>query len=291
MFGTSLIVFAIVHTVPADPVAAVAGPHADKETRDRIRVELGLDRPIWVQYARYLGRALQGDLGRSHVTHERVSEAIGSRFPATAAVALGGLGIWLALGIPLGVVTAKWRDTPFDVGVLVLAMIGISLPAFWLARMLQFQLAYRGGITPVAGITTWQHLVLPCVTLGIIGVGYYARFVHAIMVETLGQDYIRTARAKGNSEARLLFRHGLPNILVQLLTVVGMDLAALLGGVVFTEMVFAVPGIGSLAVQAVLNLDVPMIMGTVLFSAAVVVSANVILDVLYGYLDPRVKFT
>ncbi len=289
LLGTSLIVFTMAHAVPADPTAAFAGPHADKETRERIRKELGLDDPFWVQYGRYVGRALQGNLGRSFVAHEKSSEAILVRFPSRLALSLGGLGVWLLLGVPLGVLTAKWRDSPLDRAVLVLAMIGISLPTFWLGRMLQFQLAYRGGYFPVAGLYGWQHLLLPSLTLGIVGVGYYARLVHTYMVEVLSNDYVRTARAKGASEAVLLFRHALPNVLIPLLTAVGLDVAALLGGVVFTETVFALPGVGALSVQAVLNLDVPMIMGTVLFAAVLVAGANVKVDFMYAALDPRVR--
>lgn len=289
LLGTSLIVFTIAHAVPADPVAAFAGPHADKATKERMRRELGLDQPLWKQYARYVTRAAQGDLGSSYVTHERITGAILSRFPATLALALGGLSIWLMVGIPVGMLTAKWREKPPDRIVLVLATVSLSLPTFWLGRMLQFQLAYRASLFPVAGLAGWQNLILPCVTLGMVGVGYYARLVHSCMVETLGQDFIRAARAKGTSEARVLFRHALPNALIPILTVVGMDIAALLGGVVFTETVFALPGVGALSVQAVLNLDIPMVMGTVLFSAVLVVAANIIVDGLYGLVDPRLR--
>lgn len=289
LLGTSLIVFLMAHAVPADPAAAFAGPHADRATTERIRKELGLDQPLWKQYALYVSRAARGDLGRSYVTQERITDAILTRFPTTLVLALGGLGVWLAVGIPVGVLTAKWRDTALDRAVLLLAMVGISLPAFWLGRMLQFQLAYRAGLFPVAGFYSWTHLVLPCVTLGLVGVGYYMRLIHTYMVEALSQDYVRTARAKGAAEATILFRHALPNVLIPILTVVGMDLAALLGGVVFTETIFALPGVGALAVQAVLNLDVPMIMGTVLFSAALVVAANILVDLLYGRLDPRLR--
>lgn len=289
LLGASLIVFFMAHAVPADPAAAFAGPHADRTTRERIRRELGLDRPVMEQYLRYISKAARGDLGRSYVTQERITDAILVRFPTTAAVALGGLAVWLAVGVPVGVVTARKRDTALDRWVLILAMVGISVPTFWLGRMLQFHLAYRAGVLPVAGLASWAHLILPCLTLGAVGVGYYARFVHSCMVEALGQDYVRSARAKGASEAKVLFRHALPNALIPILTMVGMDLAALLGGVVFTETVFALPGVGALSVQAVLNLDVPMIMGTVLFSAALVVASNLAVDLLYGAADPRLK--
>jgi peptide/nickel transport system permease protein len=287
--GTSLVVFAITHAIPADPAAALAGPHADQETRERIRRELGLDDPLWQQYVRYLGKALHGDLGRSFVTEESVSEALWTRFPTTAALALGSVAVWLLLGVPLGVLTAKVHNSPLDHAVHVVCLIGISLPTFWLGRLLQFHLAYRGGYFPVAGFLTWRHLLLPSLTLGIIGAGYYARLVHTNLVEVLQQDYIRTARAKGLPERVVLFKHALRNALLPVLTVLGTDTAALLGGVVFTENIFALPGLGALAVQAVLSVDVPMIMGTVLFSTVIVVGTNLAVDLVYGMVDPRIQ--
>jgi peptide/nickel transport system permease protein len=289
LLGTSLLVFGIAHAVPADPIAAYAGPHADKETRDRIRRELGLDDPLATQYGRFLWGAVRGDLGRSTVTQEPVAEAILARFPATLALSLGGLLIWLAVSIPLGVLTAKYRDRPIDRIVLVLGTVCISVPTFWLGRMLQFELAYRLGWFPVAGLFSWTSLILPSVTLGIVGAGYYARLVHSNMLEVLNQDYIRAARARGLSEPAVLFKHGLRNAFLPVLTVLGMDMAGLLGGVVFTESIFALPGLGALSLQAVLNLDVPMIMGTVLFAALLVVAANLIVDFVYRLVDPRIK--
>jgi peptide/nickel transport system permease protein len=289
LLGTSLVVFLIAHTVPADPVAAIVGPHADKETRDAIRREMHLDDPLAIQYVRYVGHALCGDLGRSNVTKEPVLDAIWTRFPATLALSLGGLFIWLVVSLPLGVLTARYRDKPLDRVVLVLATVTVSVPTFWLGRLLQFELAYRLGWFPVAGLFSWTSLILPSLTLGIVGVGYYARLVHSNMIEVLNQDYIRAARARGLSEAVVLFKHGLRNAFLPVLTVLGMDMAGLLGGVVFTESVFALPGLGALSLQAVLNKDVPMIMGTVLFSALLVVSANLIVDVVYRLIDPRIK--
>ena len=193
--------------------------------------------------------------------------------------------------MPLGVLTAKYRDKPIDRIVLLLATVSLSVPTFWVGRMLQFELAYRRGWLPVAGLFSWRHLVLPSVTLGVVGVGYYARLVHSNMIEVLNRDYIRAARARGLSEPAVLFKHGLRNALLPVLTVLGMDMAGLLGGVVFTESVFALPGLGALSLQAVLNLDVPMIMGTVLFAALLVVTANLVVDLVYRLVDPRVKVT
>ncbi len=289
LLGTSLVVFVVAHAVPGDVVGAFAGPQADAETRENIRHELHLDEPLPKQYGRFLWGAVRGDLGRSNVTQEPVLDAILSRFPATLVLSLGGLAIWLAISLPLGVLTAKYRDRPIDRVTLVLATVAVSVPTFWLGRLLQFELAYRLGWFPVAGLSSWASLVLPSVTLGVVGAGYYARLVHSNMLEVLNQDYVRAARARGLSEPAVLFKHALRNAFLPVLTVLGMDVAGLLGGVVFTESVFALPGLGALSLQAVLNLDVPMIMGTVLFSALLVVAANLFVDLVYRLVDPRVK--
>src|SRR6185295_14884583 len=193
---------------------------------------------------------------------------------------------WMLLAVPLGVLTARCGGSWFDRFVLVLATLSLSLPAFWLARMLQYWLSYKLGWFPVAGFRGFSHLLLPAATLAVLFVGYYARLVHSNMTEVLNSPYIRTARAKGVSEAMVLFRHGLRNAMIPVVTILGMDVAGLLGGVMFTENVFALPGIGTLAVQSVFNLDVPVIMGTVMFSAVIVVAANLVVDVLYRWIDP-----
>jgi peptide/nickel transport system permease protein len=291
LLGTSVVVFLVAHAVPGDVVGAFAGPQADAETRENIRHQLHLDDPLPKQYARFLWNAVRGDLGQSNVTQEPVLDAILGRLPATLALSLGGVLIWLAISLPLGVLTAKYRDRPFDRVTLILATVAVSMPTFWLGRLLQFELAYRLGWFPVAGLTSLASLVLPSVTLGVVGAGYYARLVHSNMLEVLNQDYIRAARARGLSEPAVLFKHGLRNAFLPVLTVLGMDVAGLLGGVVFTESVFALPGLGALSVQAVLDLDVPMIMGTVLFGAVMVVAANLLVDGVYRLVDPRVKRT
>ena len=289
LLGVSVLVFVITHVIPADPVTAVAGQKADKQTRERIRKELGLSDPLWEQYGRYLWGVVHGDLGKSYVTGERVTDAILIRFPSTLFLSIGGVFIWLIVGVPLGVLTAKFRDRPVDRITLVLAMIAISLPTFWLGRLLQFQFAYRDGLLPVAGFYNWQCMILPSITLGVVGAGFYARLVHSSMVEVLNQDYIRAARARGLSEPVVLFKHALRNALIPVITVLGLDIAGLLAGVVFTESIFALPGLGALALQAVLSMDVPMIMGTVLFAAVLVVVANILVDVVYRLVDPRIQ--
>jgi peptide/nickel transport system permease protein len=254
-----------------------------------IHIKYHLDDPWWRQLGLYLGQLARGDLGHSYVTDQPVAEAILSRFPTTAALAGLAVVMWVAVAVPLGALTAKFRASWFDRLTLVLATVTLSLPAFWLARMLQYWLAYKLGWFPVATFQSFRHLVLPASCLAILSAGYYARLIHTNMVEALDSPYVRAVRAKGASESRVLFKHALRNALIPVITILGMDVAGLLGGVVFTENVFALPGIGTLAVQSVFNLDPPMIMGTVLFAGALVVGANWVVDLLYAWIDPRIK--
>ncbi len=290
LWGTTVITFLIVHAVPADPVRVYAGANADAETLERIRQEMGFDDPLVVQYGRYIGNLLRGDLGTSLVTGERVLDAILVRFPVTFSLSITAVILWMLMSIPLGVLTAKYRGRAIDRTVLIVSLVAISLPVFWLARMLQYYLAYRTGVFPVGGWAGWTHIILPASTLALVITGYYARLVHTSMVEVLNADYVRVARAKGIPEYIVLFKHGLRNAVIPVITILGLDFAALLGGVVFTENVFALPGLGVLALQSVFNLDVPMIMGVVLFSAAMVVCANIVVDFVYMWIDPRVEW-
>jgi len=285
----SFLVFFLAHAVPGDPVAAYAGPQADSETRARLRREMRLDDPFVLQYARYMRRVAVGDWGHSFVTGENVVDAIRSRFPATAIIGLFGLAFGLFVGTTVGVFTARYATAHLDAVVFLLTTLIISVPAFLLARLLQYNLAYRLGILPVAGFTSLWHLVLPIVCVALPTAGYYARLVHGTMTEVLSHDYVRAARAHGLPEYVVLFYHALPNAFIPVLAVLGADIAAVLGGVVFVESVFAVPGLGSLGLNAALHLDVPMIMGTVLFATALVVLCNLCVDLLHPLLDPRVR--
>lgn len=288
LWGISLLTFGVIFVVPGDPAAVLAPPGASPETRQAIRRELGLDRPVAVQYAAYLGRALRGDLGRSYATGEKVAAAIARRVPPTVLLALAGWAIWLVVGTGLGVAAAVSPGGWPERAVLGFSILGASLPTFWVGIVLLYLFASRLPWLPPGGFGTPAHLVLPAMTLGLSGAAAYSRLVHASLRGVLEEDYVRTARAKGLGERRVILRHALRNALLPLATLAGADLAALLGGVVFTESVFAWPGLGQLAVQSVFTLDVPMIMGTVLFSAVAVVGANLAVDLLYPLLDPRI---
>lgn len=289
LLGTALLTFALVRVVPGDPARAIAGSKASPELIASIRADLGLDQPAWVQLRDHLARLARADLGMSYTTREPVRDALLSRLPVTAALAGLATVLWLAMSLPLGLLTARRPGSRLDRSVLVLATLGISLPAFWVARMLQYLLAYKLGWFPIAGLGSLAHLLLPAFSLALLATGYYARLIHTQIVDVLNSPYIRAARARGVSESRLLLRHALRNALVPVVTILGMDVAQLLGGVLFVENVFALPGIGTLAVQAIQKLDIPVIMGAVLFSSFLVVSANLVVDIAYRWMDPRIR--
>ncbi len=297
LLGTTLIIFVLVRVVPADPAVTIAGPKADPETLAMIRKDLGLDDPVMVQYGRYLARLARGDLGRSYMTGRRVADVIAERLPATAWLALTSLALGFFLGLVLGIVTAARRGSLIDVAVLLGTLIGLSIPTFWLGNLLIYEFSYRLKLLPLGGYGSggawWRpnplNLILPAITLAIVEFFFYTRFVHTNVGGTLASDYIRTAGAKGAPPARLYFVHALRNALIPIVTILGLDIAALMSGVVLTETVFNWPGLGRLAVQAVFNLDIPLVAGTVLFSAVLVLVANLVVDLLYGVIDPRVQ--
>ncbi|MFN8626041.1 MAG: ABC transporter permease [Candidatus Binatia bacterium] len=289
LLGVTWLTFVLAFIVPSDPARTVAGPKADAQTLATIRRELGLDQPVPVQYLRYLGRLLQGDLGRSYLTRQPVSTAIIERLPATAYLALTSLATAALLGIGLGCYTALRQGTAADMAVLVGSLIALSLPVFWLGMMLLYFVAYRARLLPLGGFGA-LNVVLPAATLALGNAAYYTRLLHTNMRTVLHDDYIRTARAKGLSSFRVYGRHALRNALIPLVTVLGLDFAGLMSGVVLTETVFNWPGLGRLAVEAVFNQDIPLIMGTVLFSAVLVVGVNIVVDAVYLAIDPRMRY-
>jgi peptide/nickel transport system permease protein len=289
LLGTATLTYFLLNAVPGDVAKVIAGSKASPEVIKEIHAKYHLDDPWWTRLGLYLGQLARGDLGHSYVTDQPVAEAILTRLPTTAALASLAVVMWMALAVPLGVLTAKFRGSWFDRWMLVVATLSLSLPSFWLARMLQYWLAYKLGWFPVGFFRRFGDLLLPAAALAILFVGYYARLIHTNMVEVLDSPYVRAARAKGASETRVLFKHALRNALIPVVTILGMDVAAMLGGVLFVENVFALPGIGTLAVQSVFNLDPPMIMGTVLLTGALVIGANWVVDLTYGWIDPRIK--
>jgi peptide/nickel transport system permease protein len=305
LWGVSLVAFALLFLVPRlgksryakdtadDPTTmmamTIAGARTDPETIANIKKDRGLDQPLIIQYFRFVGDTLTNNL-KSYRNNDKVMSAIVRRFPATLWLALAGLTIWLAVAIPLGSLTAKYSGTVFDRAALFFGILALSIPTFWLGRMLQYYAGYQWQIASVGGEASWWNLPLPALTLGLGGAAYYSRLLHANMRGVLAQEYVRAARARGLPEHQVLGKHALKNATIPLITVLGMDFASLLSGLIFTEKIFGWPGIGSLAIDSVFNQDAPMIMGTVMFSAFVVVIANIVVDLAYRFIDPRVRF-
>ncbi len=286
--GVATLAFALTYVIPADPAKTLAGAQADAATVANIRHELGLDAPLGVQYARYMGGIVRGDFGTSYVTGSPVMPMILERLPATAALATGAVGVYVVIGMGLGLWGGlRPRGAGDKLGV-VLAAGGVSVPSFWFGLALLYVFAYQFPILPLGGYGSPLHLILPALTLGIGGAAYYIRLLRQSMQEIMRQEYIRTARAKGLPEAQVVTRHALRNASLPIVTLLGLDVAHLLGGAVLTESVFGWPGIGSQAMQAIATMDVPVIMGTVLFAATVIVAVNLIVDVVTLWLDPRV---
>lgn len=291
ILGVATITFVMVFLMPGDAARMYAGPRAPEETVQRIRVLWGLDQPLPVQYVRYIGRALQGDLGNSTRDNRPVLQAVLERVPASIQLALAGLLIELSIGVPLGILAAMRPNSWFDRFATIFALVGISIPPFALGLVALFVFGFLIPIFPLGGYGTPLHLVLPAIVLGIGGAAFYARVLRNNLLEVMGEDYIRTARAKGLSARLVLNRHILRNALLPTVTLAALDLALLLGGVVTIEAVFGWPGIGFQAWTAIRNQDTPMIMGTVLFASIAVVFINLAVDLLYAALDPRVRLT
>ncbi|MCS6845004.1 MAG: ABC transporter permease [Caldilineales bacterium] len=298
LLGVSFLVFASVRFVPGDPAMAIAGELATPELVAQVRQEMGLDRPLLVQYAIYLERVLQGDLGRSVRSGLPVAEEIANRLPKTAQLAVLSLLFASAIGIPLGVLSATRANTWVDSLSMMLALIGVSMPIFWLGLMLMIffsvllprWLGLSEPVLPPTGTGTWQHLVMPVMALAATSMAIQARMTRACMLEVLRMDYVRTARAKGVAERWVIYRHALRNALIPIVTIIGLQFGTLLGGAVLTETVFAWPGLGRLLVDAIGYRDYPVVQGTVLVVTLGFVLVNLAVDVLYAYLDPRIRY-
>jgi ABC-type dipeptide/oligopeptide/nickel transport system permease component len=272
-----------------NPALLLLPPDASREDILAFSHQMGFDRPLWEQFLRFAGNLLLGDFGRSWRFQAPVLPLVLERLPATIELALASLTLSLAIAVPLGVISAVKRNTLIDGLSMVLALIGQSTPAFWLGIMLILVFAVDLGLLPTSGREDWSSIILPAVTLGLTLAGRNARLVRSSVLEVLGEDYIRTARAKGLPEWRVVTMHGLRNALLPVVTVVGLELGHLLGGAVVVETVFAWPGIGLLAVQAVLGRDYPIVQAVIIVSALIFVITNLLIDLLYTYLDPRIS--
>jgi peptide/nickel transport system permease protein len=298
LLGVTFFVFWSIRWIPGDPAVAMAGELASPQYIARVRTELGLDQPILVQYARYIARITQGDMGRSVKSGLPVLNEIGNRLPNTLLLTSVSLILSAVIGIPIGVFSATRPRSWFDGGSMTFALLGVSMPIFWLGLMLMILFAVLiprwlglpGPVLPPTGSGTWRHLVMPALALAASSMAIQARMTRACMLEVLRQDYVRTARAKGLQDQKVIYRHALRNAMLPIITIIGLQFGTLLGGAVITETVFAWPGIGRLLIDAIGFRDYPVIQGTVLVIAAGFVLTNLVVDVAYGYLDPRIKY-
>ena len=290
MLTVSIIVFAILHIAPGDPATMLAGEDARPEDVAAIRAKYGLDQPLHIQYGVWLGNVLRGDLGRSIVTRRPVLAEIQSRLPSTLELAVASLLLAIAVGVAVGVISATRQYSLLDHSTMILALLGVSVPVFWLGLMLILIFAVQLGWFPTGGGGTLQQLVLPAVTLGSASTAVVARMTRSSMLEVIRQDYIRTARSKGLTEAAVVIRHALKNALIPVVTVIGLQFGYLLGGAVVTETVFSRPGLGRLLVASILSRDFPVVQGTLMLLAAVFVLVNLAVDILYAALDPRIRY-
>jgi peptide/nickel transport system permease protein len=298
LFLVSLVVFYIIHLTPGDPALVMLGEEATPEMVTALRHQLGLDQPLPVQYGTWLSRVVQGDLGRSIRSNKLVSQDIVSRLPVTIELTVLAMLIALAIAIPTGIISATRRNSKSDLLVTTIALVGVSMPNFFLAILLifVFSLYLRWlppiGYTPVEQnvVENLRGMILPSITLGAATAAVIARLTRSSLLEVLNQEYIRTARAKGLSERIVILGHAMKNAMIPVVTICGLQIGGLLGGAIITETLFVLPGVGSLAVNAIFSRDFPVVQGDVLFLAVMFMLTNLVVDVMYGFLDPRIRY-
>jgi peptide/nickel transport system permease protein len=298
IWGVTLAVFMIIHIVPGDPARVILGAYASDESVAAIRERLGLNRPFLEQYGTWLGNALQGNLGSSLITSQPVAPQLTQRLGPTIELAVASLLIGLAIAFPVGIISAVKPGSKIDIIASFFSQIGVSIPSFWMGILLVLLFSLTLGWLPPSGYTPiiedpadWlSHLILPAITTGIVSASILTRFIRSAMLDVMYQNYMQTARAKGLTENLVINRHGLRNAMINIVTIIGLQMTALLSGVVITEVVFGWPGLGRLSLDAVLDRDYPMLQGAVLTIAVMVTLINLIVDLLYFFLDPRIEY-
>ncbi|MEX5580159.1 ABC transporter permease [Pseudophaeobacter sp. A-200-2] len=289
LLGITLVTFILLYLVPADPARQIAGRSATAETVQNIRDQLGLNDPFVVQYWNYLTALFQGDMGRSYLQRAEVSELIAARLPASLLLMVAAIVTELVFGLTIGIVAALRRNKPADHGLMIFSFVSISAPQFVIGILLLYVFAVKLGWFPIGGYGTFGHVVLPAVTLGFLGAGWYSRMMRSSMIDVLGQDFVRTARAKGLGKARIILRHVIPNSILPIIAMIGIDIGLFMSGIVVVESVFGWPGIGQLAWQAIQRVDIPVIMGVTMVSATAIVLGNLLADLVAPAIDPRIK--
>ena len=290
VIGVSIIVFSIIRLLPGDPARALAGVNATPEYIQQVREQFGLNDPLHVQYWNFVTNLLQGDLGTSTFSNRPVTTEIRERFPRTLILASVSLVLATVIGVSAGIVSATRRNSLFDNASMFVALIGVAAPVFWLALMLQLLFSVQLRWLPATGMGGIEHLILPSITLGMASAALMARITRSSVLEVLQQDFITTARAKGVAERMVIYKHALKNALIPVVTVLGLQFGILLGGAVLTETVFAWPGVGRLLVDAILRRDYPVVQGTVMLLAFLFVIINLVVDIIYAFLDPRIHY-
>lgn len=290
LFAISILVFSMAHLVPGDPVKIMLGMRASAERVELVREQLGLNDPIPKQYARFISNAFQGDFGRSIRSGRKVFSEIIDRFPATVELTVFGLVLAIFMGIVAGTLSATAKSPQTDLAIMIGAMISVSVPGFWFGLLLILLFCIKWPLFPIAGAGGLAYLVLPAVTLGLRAAAIIARVTRASILEVLRQNYIQAARAKGLPERRVIYKHALRNGLIPVITIVGLQFGGLLSGAFIIEFLFARPGIGMLAVNALKQRDFPVIQGVVLFAATIYVLVNLVVDIINAFIDPRVQY-
>ncbi len=289
MLGVTFIVFGIMHLTPGSPARLKLGEKATPEQIAALEHEMGLDKPFIIQYGNFVKNGLKGDFGRSYLSNKPVFEEVLDRFPATLKLAVAAMTIAVVIGIPAGIISATKQYTLVDSVTMVLALIGVSMPVFWLGLMLILIFSVNLGWLPSSGASTWMHLILPSITLGLSSTAIITRMTRSSMLEVIRQDYIRTARAKGVPERKVINKHALRNALIPVVTVIGLQFGSLLGGAVLTESVFSWPGVGKLMIDSIKKQDIPVVMASIIFIAITFSIVNLAVDILYAFIDPRIK--
>ncbi|MGL4561889.1 MAG: nickel ABC transporter permease [Brevinema sp.] len=294
VFGISFVVFTIMSFTPGDPAQLILGETATPEALNQKREELGLNDPFMLQYLHYISKAVTGDFGRSYSTNVPVWDEIWSRFPNTLMLTICAVLIAILIGIPIGVFTSIRQYSLWDSGVMLLTLIGVSMPVFWLGLMLIIQFSLKlhwlpSISRPSFSIDGFKSIILPTLSLGVMTAAIITRMTRSSMLDVIRQDFIRTARAKGLEEKKIIYQHALKNALIPVITVIGIQFGSLLGGAILTESIFSWPGVGRLLVEAIRRKDTPQVMGVVLFLAVAFSIVNLIVDILYAYADPRIK--
>ncbi|MBU5625482.1 ABC transporter permease [Oscillibacter sp. MSJ-2] len=289
IIGISFIIFSIMELTPGDPARIILGQAATEEAVAELREEMGLNQNFFIRYGTYILNALQGNFGESYRTQMLVTDELVSRIPATLLLTLGATILMVAIGIPIGVISAVRQYSVVDVTSTVLTLILTSMPSFWLGLMLMLYVSLQLNLLPATGIDTWKNFILPCITLSSVSLATIVRITRSNMLEVIRADYIRTARAKGAAEKQVVLHHALRNALLPIITIVGLNFAVMMGGAVVIESVFAIPGVGTLLLTSIRAKDTPTVMACTLFIAFVIGFTNLLVDILYAFIDPRLK--